>query len=231
LTREPFTDLKVRQAINMAIDRNAVLGPAVFGHGTPTEVLFPPDYWAALQHEMPAPDVEGAKALLADAGFPDGFETTITTWSAYSFLSNAAVVVQEQLKQIGIEAEINAVENATMIQSVYVDKDFDMAVTGDSAYVDPNNLILGNFGTGESGNFVSYSNPEVDELITQGIAVTDEAQRVEIYQQIQEILLADLPWVMLFIANQFEAMKTDVKGYTHIPTGSNITLKETWLDR
>jgi peptide/nickel transport system substrate-binding protein len=231
LTREPFDKLEVRQAINMAIDRTAVLGPAVFGHGTPTEVVFPPDYWAALQQDVPAPDIEGAKAKLAEAGLPDGFKTSITTWSAYSFLSNAAVVVQEQLKQIGIDAELNAVETGTMSQQVYVDKDFDMAVTGDSAYVDPNNLLLGNFRTGESGNFVSYSNPEVDDLITQGIAETDQSTRAEIYQQIQEILLADLPWVNLFVANQFEAMKSDVKGYTHIPTGSNLMLKETWLDR
>jgi peptide/nickel transport system substrate-binding protein len=231
LTREPFDKLEVRQAINMAIDRNAVLGPAVFGHGTPVDSLFPPDYWAALQRDVPAPDVEGAKAKLAEAGLPDGFKTTITTWSAYSFLSNAAVVVQEQLKQIGIEAELNAVENATMSQSVYIDKDFDMAVTGDSAYVDPNTLILGYFKTGESSNFMTYSNPEVDQLIADGIAETDQAARAEIYQQIQEILLQDLPWVNLFVANQFEAMKTYVKGYTHIPTGSNIMLKETWLDK
>jgi peptide/nickel transport system substrate-binding protein len=231
LTREPFDKLEVRQAINMAIDRNAVLGPAVFGHGTPTDVIFPPDFWAALPHEIPAPDIEGAKALLAQAGVGDGFKTSITTWSAYSFLSNAAVVVQEQLKQIGIDAELNAVENATMSQSVYIDKDFDMAVTGDSAYVDPNGLVLGYFKTGESSNFMTYSNPEMDELLTQGIAVTDQGERTEIYQRIQEILLEDLPWVSLFIANQFEAMKTYVKGYTHIPTGSNITLKETWLDK
>lgn len=231
LTRKPFDDLKVRQAINMAIDRSVVIEPAVFGHGTPTVVIFPPDYWAALKVDVPAPDVEGAKALLAEAGHGDGFKTTITTWSAYSFLSNAAVVVQDQLKQIGIDAELNPVENATMIQSVYVDKDFDIAVTGDSAYVDPNNLILGNFQTGGSGNFVSYTNPKVDDLITQGIAETDESARTEIYQQIQQILLDDLPWVNLFVANQYEAMKSDVKGYVHIPTGSNNALKQTWLDR
>jgi peptide/nickel transport system substrate-binding protein len=231
LSRKPFDDLKVRQAINMVIDRAAVLEPAVFGHGTAVDVVFPPTYWAALQTTIPAPDVEGAKALLAEAGYADGFKTTITTWSAYSFLSNAAVVVQDQLKQIGIDAELNPVENATMIQSVYVDKDYDIAVTGTSAYVDPNGIMLSNFQTGASGNFVNYTNPKVDDLITQGIAETDQAARTEIYQQLQQILLDDLPWVNLFVANQYEAMKSYVKGYTHIPTGSNITLKETWLDK
>ncbi|MFN8590402.1 MAG: ABC transporter substrate-binding protein [Thermomicrobiales bacterium] len=231
LSKAPFDNLKVRQAIAAVVDRDAMLGPTVFGHGTPTEVLFPPDYWAALQQEVRPPDVEKAKALMAEAGYADGFSTTITSWSQYSFLSNAAVVLQEQLRQIGIEAELNLVENATMIDQVYVNKTYEIAVTGDSAYVDPNTLVLPNFKTGESGNFANYSNEEVDKLIEQGIAVTDQAERAKIYQQIQQKLLEDLPWINLFVANQYEAMKSDVKGYVHIPTGSNAALRMTWLDR
>ena len=168
--------------------------------------------------------------MLADAGLADGFSTTITSWSQYSFLSNAAVVLQEQLRQIGIEAELNLVENATMIEQVYTTKDFDIAVTGDSAYVDPNTLILPAFKTDESGNFVTYSNPEVDELIEAGIAATDQEARAEIYRQIQQILLEDRPWIPFFVANQYEAMRNNVKGYTHIPTGSNIAFRETWIE-
>jgi peptide/nickel transport system substrate-binding protein len=230
LSREPFDNLQVRQAIALVVDRQAMLGPTVFGHGTPTEVLFPPDFWAALQQEVRPADVEAAKALMAEAGFADGFTTTITSWSQYSFLSNAAVVLQEQLRQIGIEAELNLVENATMIEQVYTTKEYDIAVTGDSAYVDPNTLVLPNFKTGESGNFVNYSNPDVDTLIEQSIASTDQAERAELYQQIQQILLEDLPWINLFVANQYEAMKTNVKGYVHIPTGSNAAFRETWLE-
>ena len=231
LAKEPFANPKIRQAIAAVVDREAMLQPAVFGHGTPTEVLFPPDFWAALQQEVRPPDVARAKQLMAEAGHADGFSTTITSWSQYSFLSNAAVVLQEQLKQIGIEAELNLVENATMVDQVYVNKTYDIAVTGESAYTDPNTLIFSNFKTGESGNFVNYSNPRVDELIDQGIAVTDQAQRAEIYQEIQRILLEDLPWINLFVANQYEAMKTYVKGYEHIPTGSNLAFRKTWLDR
>ena len=207
-----------------------MIAAAVDGYGTATEVLFPQEYWAALQQPVTPPDVEGAKALMAEAGFGDGFETTITSWSAYSFLSNAAVVLQEQLKQIGIEAELNLVENATMIADVHTNSVFDIAVTGTSGYVDPNGIIA-DFRSGSSCNFVNYTNPEVDTLIDQGIQETDQAARAEIYQQIQTILLQDLPWVNLFIANQYEAMKTYVKGYTHIATGSNIEFRNVWLDK
>jgi peptide/nickel transport system substrate-binding protein len=230
--REPLNILEVRQAIAAVIDREAVLGPAVFGHGTPTTTLFPPGYWATLDAEIPAPDPERARQLLADAGYPDGFDTTITSWSQYSFLSAPAVVIQEQLATIGIRAELNLVENATMIERVHAptNRDYDLAVTGQSGYIDPNYLIQ-DFATGVSGNLASYSNERVDELIAAGIASTDQAERAEIYQEIQQILLEDLPWINLFIANQYEAMKTDVMGYVHIPTGTGISYKVTWLDR
>src|SRR5215212_3167364 len=233
LTKKPFDNLKVRQAIAAVVDREAILGPTVFGYGTPTEVLFPPDFWAALQQEVRPPDVERAKQLMAEAGLADGFSTTITSWSQYSFLSNAAVVLQEQLRQIGIEAELNLVENATMVSQVYdpSTRDYDIAVTGESAYVDPNTIVLSYFKTGESNNFMGYSNPEVDKLVEQGIASTDQDERARIYQDIQKILLQDLPWVSLFVANQYEAMKSNVQGYVHIPTGSNASFRTTWLDQ
>ena len=117
-----------------------------------------------------------------------------------------------------------------MADQVYLAKTYDIAVTGESAYVDPNTLILQNFKTGESGNFVIYSNPEVDELIEQGIAVTDQVDRARIYQEIQALLLEDLPWINLFVANQYEAMKDHVQGYVHIPTGSNAAFRMTWLN-
>jgi peptide/nickel transport system substrate-binding protein len=230
VTRKPFSDLKVRQAIAMAVDRDAVLGPAVFGFGTPTLELFPPGYWAGLGTKPAPADVAKAKQLLADAGYPNGFSTTILSWSQYSFLSNAAVVFQDQLQQIGISADVNLEENAAFIKD-YLDNNFDLTVSGTSAYVDPNDIYLRNFGTGQPSNAVRYSNPKADELIAAGVATTDQAKRKQIYQQLQQLLLDDVPWINLYIANQFEAMKTYVKGYTHIPTGSNYTLKDVWLDK
>lgn len=230
VSREPFDKLEVRQAISMVIDRQPIIDSAVFSAGTATNILFPESYWAGFPSEIPAPDIEAAKALLAEAGYPDGFETVIHSWAQYPFLSNAAIVIQEQLRQIGIESELDFQENAIYLEN-YFAGNFDLSVTGTSAYVDPNDVILANFGTGESNNGIGYSNPEVDELIAAGMEATDQTERAGIYQQIQEILLEDLPWINLFIANQYEAMKGYVKGYVHIPTGSNISLKDAWLDQ
>jgi peptide/nickel transport system substrate-binding protein len=230
VTRKPFSDVKVRQAIAAAVDREAVVGPAVFGFGTPTLELFPPGYWAGLGTKPAAPDVAKAKQMLADAGYPNGFKTTILSWSQYSFLSNAAVVFQEQLKQIGIDADVNLEENAAFIKD-YLDNNFDLTVSGTSAYVDPNDIYLRNFGSDQPSNAVRYASSQADDLIAAGVATTDQAKRKQIYQQLQQLLLDDVPWINLYIAQQFEAMKTYVKGYTHIPTGTNYTFKDVWLDK
>jgi peptide/nickel transport system substrate-binding protein len=230
ISREPFDKPEVREAIAKVIDRGPIIDAAVFGAGTPTNILFPETYWAGFPSEIPEPDIEGAKQLLADAGYPDGFKTTIHSWAQYAFLSNAAIVIQEQLKQVGIEAELDFQENAIYLEN-YFAGNFDLSVTGTSAYVDPNDVVLANFGTGESNNGIGYSNPEMDELIAQGMEETDQAARAEIYKRIQEIILEENPWINLFIANQYEAMKSYVKGYVHIPTGANASLKETWLEK
>lgn len=229
-TKEPFNDPKVRQAISMAVDRGPIIDAAIFGAGQPTNILFPATYWAGYESEIPAPDIEGAKALLAEAGYPDGFKTELHSWSQYAFLSNAAVVLQEQLKQIGVESELRFEENATYLANYY-DHNFDMSVTGTSAYVDPNDVVGSNFQTGSSQNAANYSSPEADELITAGMTETDQAKRAEIYKEFQELIKVDLPWLNLFIASQYEAMKDFVKDYEHFPTGSNVSLKRVWLDQ
>jgi peptide/nickel transport system substrate-binding protein len=230
VTREPFDKLEVRQAMSMVIDRGPIVDAAVFGAGTPTNVVFPATYWAGIESEIPPVDIDGAKALLEQAGLADGFECVIQSWAQYPFLSNAAIVIQEQLRQIGIEAEVDLQENAVLLEN-YFSGNWDLSVTGTSAYVDPNDVIQSNFGTDQSSNGMGYSNPEVDQLIADGIATTDQDARAEIYGEIQRILLEDLPWINLFIAEQYEAMKSYVKGYVHIPTGSNRSIRNVWLDQ
>jgi peptide/nickel transport system substrate-binding protein len=228
--REPFNIPEVRQAIAMVIDRGPIIDSAVFGGGAETITIFPPNFWAGYETEIPAPDIEGAQALLAEAGYPDGFETTIHSWAQYPFLSNAALVIQEQLKAIGIEADTDFQENAIYLEN-YFAGNFDLSVTGTSAYVDPNDVIEGNFHSNRTNIATGYANPEVDALIEAGIATTDQEERAGIYQQIQEILLEDLPWINLFIAAQYEAAKDYVQGYEHIATGTNKSIRSVWLDQ
>ena len=110
----------MRQAIAAVVDREAMLGLTVFGYGTPTGSPLPARRFLGGAATGGAPAGRRAsQSADAEAGLADGFSTTITSWSQYSFLSNAAVVLQEQLRQIGIEAELDLVENATMVEQVY----------------------------------------------------------------------------------------------------------------
>jgi peptide/nickel transport system substrate-binding protein len=228
LAREPFGDVRVRQAIAKAIDRTPIIESAVFGHGVGVDTVFAPSFWAGFDREVPAPDIEGAKALLAEAGYPDGFSTTLITYAPYSFMTNSAIIVQEQLAQIGISVDYSALEPGT-ISAQLVARDFDLVVGGSNSWIDPHPVLLSNFGTGQDGNTTSYSNPEVDALIEQGGIESDLEARAEIYRQLQEILLVDLPWVPLFVANQYEALKENVQGFVHYPTGSNASFREVWF--
>ncbi len=231
LRREPFSDVRVRKAMSMALNRAEILEPATFGNGTATEVIFPDGNWAHVDAPETPQDIEGAKALLAEAGFPDGLELEILSWSAYSFLSQPSYVVQSQLEAIGIKSEVVLEENATYIARYLLDGtfDFDITVTGTSGFVDPNDVYADNFLSTSSGNAAGYNNPDVDQLIRDGIATTDQSARAEIYTRLQNILLEDLPWINLFIANQYEAMKLNVGGYTHYPTGSLVSFRDTFL--
>ena len=226
----PWANPKVRQAISMAVDRQAVVDAAFYGFATPTLSVFPPGYWATLETPVPAPNPAMAKALLAEAGFPNGFKTTIKTWSSYNFLRDAALAVQDQIKAIGINAEVLPEDNGTFIADNN-SKNYELLVSGTSGYTDPNGIMLGNFGTGLTSNNSGYSDPEFDKLTGDANAVTDQAARKMIYAQLQRKLLADNPWVMLYIGSQYEALKSYVKGYVHNPTGSNIGIAATYLDK
>jgi peptide/nickel transport system substrate-binding protein len=227
---KPWANPKVRQAISMAMDRGAIVDAAFYGLAIPTVTLFPPGYWAALDMKVPPQDIAGAKKMLADAGFGSGFKATIKTWSSYPFLSNAAIAVQDQLKQIGITVDVAQEDNATFIADNN-SKNYELLVSGTSGYTDPDGLVRGNFVTGLASNNTGYSDPEYDKLVDQAVAVTDQNARKQVYAQLQQKLLADNPWVMLYVGSQYEAMKSYVKGYVHNATGTNIAFAGTWIEK
>src|SRR5690606_27766869 len=103
------------------------------------------------------------------------------------FLSNTSVVVQEQLKQIGIESEIDPQETATYLESLF-SGNFDLAVMGAAGYTDPSEFLTSMLGTGEYTNPGKYSNPEFDALLQQGLEARDQDERAAIYQRAQQII-------------------------------------------
>jgi peptide/nickel transport system substrate-binding protein len=227
--REPFDRSEVRRAIAAGIDRQPIIDASVFGYGEPLLGMYPETFWFGYHGDIPAPDPEGAAATLAEIGLPESFKPGLLTWAQYGFLTNTSVVVQEQLRTMGIDSEIDSQENATYIERFYT-FDFDIAVMGAAGYVDPNDFIQQNFQSEEANNTSGYANPDMDALIEEGLETQALEARAGIYQEIQQLIIDDAPWVNLYTSTSYEGARERVKGFTHHLSGGLHGLVGTWLE-
>lgn len=229
--RKPFSDVRVRQAVAMAIDRQLMTDIILFGYGTPVDGgPIPEWHWAYASLDIyPAPDVEKAKQLLTEAGYPNGFPLTIGAGSNYAAQVQAAEMLKEQLQQIGIDVTPNPQEWGTYIDTVITKKDFDAAIIGWIGAIDPDDWLYARFHTGEQWNTTGYSNPEVDKLLEEGRATTDQATRKELYDQAQQLIVTEAPFAFFYLYDQYEALRDYVKGYAHMANNSKSTFKQVWL--
>ena len=134
--RPPFDDVRVRRAVAHAIDRSAIIDGAMFGYGTPIGSHFAPHHPAYEDLTgMSAYDPEQARALLAEAGFPDGFETTLTL-PPPSYARRGGEIIASELRDVGIEAEIINVEWAQWLEQVFKGKDFGLTIVSHTEPLD-----------------------------------------------------------------------------------------------
>lgn len=231
--REPFNDERVRQAISCAIDRQQVIDVASLGEGQVTGPLTSPFF--ALpdsEYECYTPDLDKARELLAEAGYADGFSFKIMTPSAEPATALAdAQSIQAQLKQIGIEAEIELLE-----LGIYVDRwlagDMDAWAGLNSGAPDPDFMLFRYWHSTGNLNFVpGWNDPEVDALLEQGKAVTDPEERKAVYAEVQKKLVEAAPWIWTYVGYEYRPMQSYVKGFTPMSDGSFIYLRDVWLDK
>lgn len=233
--REPVNDLRVRQAFAYAMDRAKMVQIAFNGHGEPITGGIIPKGWVG--H---SPDLEGtydvdydkAKALLKEAGF-DNLKIDLLTTSTYSVIQRPAIAAQAELKNAGIEANMIAEEWLTFRQTVQAGT-YPVHVWGTApAFNDPDFLTDYVGSNGFFAKQIHFSDEQIDKWLTEGRQTTDPALRGEIYHEVEKRVLELLPWTYLIRREQGEAMANYVKGYTHLAAGSwsQITLRETWLDK
>jgi peptide/nickel transport system substrate-binding protein len=230
--RPMFTDVRVRQAIACAIDRQEVLDTASLGEGEVTGPATPPFYRANLNDLFCyKKDVDKAKQLLADAKVTNlKFKIMAATGEPPTAVAEAQNI-QAQLKKIGIETEIETLE-----LGVYVDRwlkaDFDAVVALNGGNPDPDVMFYRYWhSTGNLNNVANYSSPEIDKLLEQGRAVADPEKRKPIYIEIQKKLTEAAPWVWLYVGYEYRVGQPYVKGFTPLSNGSLIYLREAWLDK
>ncbi|WP_375552457.1 ABC transporter substrate-binding protein [Rhodophyticola porphyridii] len=231
--REPMGDLAVRQAIACAVDRQDILDAALLGEGEVTGPLTSPAYRSDPQglfcYEQ---NQERARALLAEAGYADGFSATLMAATGEPPTASAvAQLIQSQLAEVGIELEIEMQE-----MNVYIDRwlagDFDMAVALNGGRVDPYTMY--NRYWTRDGNLqgvANYIDDTLDSLMAEGRTETDEAARREIFARFESHLAEMAPWVWLFTGNTYTAQRDGVDGFEPSPTGSlfglvDVTISE-----
>lgn len=227
--REPWDRPEVRQAVARGIIRQQMIDAAVFGQGAPLIGVFPASFWAGWPEAAPEGDIEGAAADIAALDLPKDLKPGILSWSEYDFLLNTSVVFQEQLRLMGIESELEPVENATYLER-HFSGDFDIAVMGAGGYRDPNDFLGQSWSTDGTTNASGYSNPEMDELLLAAVAEPDQEKRRDLYLQIQELGIQDLPWLMLYTSATFTSMHAKVQGYEHYLSQSLSSVREIWID-
>ncbi|BBI35971.1 ABC transporter substrate-binding protein [Cohnella abietis] len=225
--KAPFDNVKVREAIAGIVDKQALINAFWAGKATPAINPIPPVFMGYNSDITDRTvDLDKSKQLLAEAGYPDGFKTTIWATSVSRiYMPNGekvAQALQEQLKKINIDAKIQTLEWASYIEKLSSHKDTDMFLSGwISDTADPDNFLFPLFNKDSTYNFTSYKNDEVNNLLQQGQVETDSTKREQQYKKIQELLFQDAPLVPIAHANYFVAAAKKVSGFVISPTGAN----------
>lgn len=215
----PFSDLRVRQAINYAINREDIISLIMDGQGEELTTAMSPVMGDSYNTEIDGTyyhDIERAQSLMNEAGYEDGFDLTITVPSNYLQHVNTAVVIVDQLADIGINATIEQVDWATWLSEVYTDRNYEatvIAVTSDYAPYD----VLSRYASTASGNFINYSNEEVDSLLLEILNTPDESRRIELYHELLVVMTNDAPSAFIEDPYSVCAVSSRVTGYNLYP--------------
>ena len=205
--KEPFNDVRVRQAINYAIDKNAYIAVVKDGNATVAQSVIGQNVQYFKANEPYEYDIEKAKELLAEAGYPDGFTTSIM-YANTTANQKQCEFLKQQLEQVGIEVELNGMESAILNQKIQ-----DVDVPGSEAEVEM--YVIGwSTSTGDadwglrpllateseppmSYNICYYENEEVDNLLYEALGTSDSDKRAEAYAEAQDIIWEESPLVCL----------------------------------
>ena len=222
---KPFDDVRVRRAMNLAVDKAAIDKALYQGLAVPMTSPLPPAQWG---HDTAVAgygyDPEQAKRLLAEAGV-SGLRIELLTYNSPRGYNPAgadlAVAVQGYLKRVGVEADVRRMDMGAFLSTVRSGKYAGLRMggwTGDNG--DPDNFVGALFASKEIpiGNTAHYSNAEVDKLLAEAARTVDHDRRVALYDDIQKRIVDDAPWIFINSVLQARAVRKEVKGYQLNPT-------------
>jgi peptide/nickel transport system substrate-binding protein len=233
-SRKPLDNPKVRQAIGQAIDREALVKGAFFGQATPLLGGVIPDWnwgYADIKFFKPNGDQAKAKALLAEAGFSNGFETSMTIASSFPAQMAMAPIIQANLAAVGIKAKIGTMEIPRYWDEVWSTSNFDVtSMYWLSPLADPDDFVTNNYKCGMAINVQKYCNPKMDELLEKAKTAATEAERKDLYRQVTQLSLDDMGLVPLVNGWLLIAHTNKLQNYKPMRTGFLKTLKDAWFE-
>lgn len=220
----PFDNQLVRQAINCAIDRESLAQVATAGYGTVTDSVMNEQingYTDNVTHYEY--NLEKAKELLEQAGYPNGFSTSILC--SGNTRSTEAQIIQGTLRQIGIDVSITTLDSTTVLEQIN-NGDYEMFImsynntTGDP---DTSLYMLFNSNVPASSGNRSFTNiPEIDNLLENARLENDNSARMELYKQVQQILTEQAVWVPLYNVPNMIGMRSGLTGFAAHPLGNDV---------
>jgi peptide/nickel transport system substrate-binding protein len=241
-----FQDKRVRQAFAHAIDKSEIIDVVLFGLGSPATGPYVPNTWAYNPHVKKYEyNPEKAKALLKKAGWEDtngdgivdrdgkNFEFSVLTNMGNRSRIKTATIIQYRLKKIGVKMNIRVLEWSTFINEFIDKRRFETVILGWSIGIDPDQYdIWHSSKTGEKEfNFVSYNNPEVDELLEKGRRTFDIEERKKAYYRIQEILADELPYIFLYVPDATPIVHSRFKGIKPTTIGISYNLHKWYVPK
>ena len=216
----PFDDVRVRQALCYAVDKQGIIDLAFDGYGSPIGSSMYPAFGKYFDDSLTNHyeyNVEKAKELLAEAGYADGFTMTITVPSNYQPHVDTAQVIAEQLKAVGVTAEIRLVEWGTWVSDVYGGRDFQTTVVGFDASTMTARALLERWTSDYAKNMINYNSAEYDQLFKQALESYDDAEQTAIYKQMAKNLTENAANVYIQDMADLVALRNGLEGVVFYP--------------
>ncbi|GAB4546991.1 MAG: ABC transporter substrate-binding protein [Anaerolineae bacterium] len=240
-SKEPYSNTLVRQAMNYAVNKQAIVDNLLKGTGVLAVNPLPPVVWSYTD-DVTRYDYnpEKARQLLAEAGYPDGFSCSFWIPESGSGMQQPVAMgtaIQADLKAVGIDCEIQTFEWGTYLDKVIVPPEdaeydlFEMSWIGDNG--DPDNhlyILLSSEQWPPAGyNMGFYKNEEVDALLREARTTLDQARRTELYQKAQKLISEDPPWIIIDHETQIVVMDQKIKNFKLHPTGP-FRFERVWIE-
>lgn len=213
--KEPFNNKALRQALSLVIDREAITKVALRSAAVPAAGAISPGTWAYDDSiKVKERNIEEAKRIMKEAGYPDGFSFTLKI-RPKPVEEQTGQMIQSMAAEAGIKVELEIVEFGTMLQQMD-SFEFEATRLGWSGRVDPDGNMHALYHSTGYINY-GYENPKMDEILEEARVVTDKEKRKELYRQASELAQEDSPYIFLYHWLDYKAYKNNVEGYQHIP--------------